>query len=155
MWLNRWLISLYVYVNLRFFDRLHTYQFRIGDCGTACLSSICKVYKIKSGKKILRKLAGTTSKGTTLLGLRNALLSLGIDSDGYTGSLEELRKLKSPSILHVTRNHFVVCYGYDGVNFKIGNPSLFSGIKKMSPEELDTIWKTKRLLVISLDQINQ
>lgn len=147
------LIHTYVWLRIRFFDKFHTYQFRTGDCGIACLLSVCKFYGIKSSKKHLRKLAGTTTKGTTLYGLKDAANKLGIISEGYEASINELKQLTEPSILHVLMNgrqHFVVCYGYDGYCFKIGDPDLVAGVKKFSPQQLDSVWKSKKLLTLAV-----
>lgn len=149
MWLIRLTISVYTYAQIRFFDKFHTSQFRTGDCGVACLLSVCRFYGIKSSKKSLRKLAGTTSKGTTLYGLKDAANKLGIVSEGYEASINELKQLIEPSILHVVMNgrqHFVVCYGFDGYCFKIGDPGLIAGVKKFLPQQLDSVWKSKKLL---------
>lgn len=144
---------MYIYGKTRFFDRFHSYQTRIGDCGIACLLSICKFYNIRADRRSLSKLAGTTLSGTTMSGLKIAANEIGLCAEGYEATLAELKILMEPSILHTLmrgRQHFVVCYGFDGYFFKIGDPGFGAGIKKFSPQMLDKIWKTKRLLSFSI-----
>ncbi|MFN7600981.1 MAG: peptidase domain-containing ABC transporter, partial [Bacteroidota bacterium] len=97
----------------------------------------------------LRSLSGTTTSGTTLLGLLQAGESAGMETEAFEGTIDELKKISDPTLLHIVKfetiEHYVVCYGTDGANFLIGDPE--DGIKLMSSEELDLIWRTKALLI--------
>lgn len=123
----------------------------MAECGVACLTTIFKISGFEPNGELLKKLTGTTNTGTTLLGLCEASNTLGLAADGYEGDIEELKKLTNASILHVVINdnqlHYIVCYGFSGENFIVGDPG--KGIREFSPPELDTIWKTKRVLVFS------
>lgn len=100
---------------------------------------------------MLKKWTGTTERGTSLLGLREASIKLGLPAEGYEGNIEELKKHNRVTILHVVVDekllHYVVCYGYNGTHFLIGDPA--QGVLEILPESLDKIWKTKRLLLFS------
>jgi ATP-binding cassette, subfamily C, bacteriocin exporter len=133
------------------FYKFHTEQKSIAECGVACLESVFKVYGFEPSREILKKLTGTSSTGASLLGLSEASVKLGLNADGYEGTIDELKKLTNPSVLHVVINnnqlHYVVCYGFNGTRFIIGDPG--RGIVELLPKELDLIWQTKRLLVFT------
>jgi ABC-type bacteriocin/lantibiotic exporter with double-glycine peptidase domain len=133
------------------FQKFHVEQKSIAECGIACLQTIFKVYGFEANKESLKKLTGTTNRGTTLLGLCEASNSLGLHAEGYEANLQELKKITTPTILHVIINknqlHYVVCFAYTGTHFLIGDPG--RGIEKISPTTLEDIWKSKRLLLFS------
>lgn len=139
------------YLDKKDFIKFHINQNSVVECGIVCLQSIFKFHGFEVSKEILKKLTGTTNTGTTLLGLCEASTKLGLQADGYEGTLDELKKIIGASILHVLINknqlHYVVCYGYNGTHFIIGDPG--RGIQELLPAELDTVWETKRLLVFS------
>lgn len=119
------------------------------DCGVACLSSVLRYYE---GEEVslekLRELSGTNKQGTTLLGLYHSARKLNFEADGYEGDIESLKAVNVPVIIHTsihnTLEHYLVCFAFENNLFIIGDPS--RGIITYSPEELDEIWKSKRLL---------
>ena len=119
------------------------------SCGLACLSMIVNYYEGQILQEDLRAISGTTIQGTTLLGLYQAAEKINLKVEGCKGNMDALKKVESPTILHVLKNktqeHFVVCFGYADGKFKIGDPSW--GIMDMDEEELDAIWKSKALLM--------
>lgn len=128
------------------------------DCGAACLLSIIKYYKGDSNLESLKIESGTTKNGTTLLGLKEALSQHNIQSDGYLGTIEELKKEKRPAILHVTIdnsfNHYVVCYGFKDEKFHIIDPLI--GYDSVDEKTLENIWESKKLLLIEeTDDLSQ
>jgi ABC-type bacteriocin/lantibiotic exporter with double-glycine peptidase domain len=120
------------------------------DCGVACLLSLIKLYNGDSTLEKLRELSGTSRHGTTLLGLYQAANQLGFKAEGCQADTDALIKHEAPVILHVVLNeqlqHYVVCYGYFDNQFVIGDPA--SGIKYLSLEELEDIWKSRSCLVL-------
>lgn len=120
------------------------------DCGVACLLSLIKLYDGNASLEKLRELSGTSRQGTTLLGLYQAANKLGFKAQGCEADIDALIEHGAPVILHVviedTLQHYVVCYGYFDHKFVIGDPA--SGIKYLSREELENIWKSKSCLTL-------
>ncbi len=125
------------------------------DCGVACLLSIIKYYDGAETLETLRKLSGTNTSGTTLLGLYQAASQLGFSAEGCEADITALHIHTTPLILHVLINdtfpHYVICYGKTTVSktvkFIIGDPS--TGIIYLTPNELNEIWSSKRCLVLT------
>ncbi len=126
------------------------------DCGVACLLSIIKYYGGCNTADRIRRLSGTDTTGTTLLGLYQASCKLGFTSKGAKMSLEGLMNHKKPCILHFVLDgeleHFVVFYG---VHFKshkaiIGDPA--RGLKLITFEELAKMWKLNYCLLLDINE---
>lgn len=120
------------------------------DCGVACLASIIKYYGGTSRLETLRQLSGTSTDGTTLLGLCEAAQQIGFQAEGLEAeNVENLKEINEPVILHVVIDkrlqHYVVFYGFDkSNNHLIGDPA--RGVRSYTKEELDEIWQSKLLL---------
>ena len=65
--------------------------------------------------------------------------------------LDWLKTKEQPTILHVIIDnrlqHYIICYGYKNERFIIGDPA--KGICLFTPNELNEIWKSNNLLVLS------
>lgn len=131
------------------------------DCGIACLCSVIKFYGGEADIEKLRKLSGTTKQGTTLLGLMQSATTEGFEAEGLQAeSIHNLFELKEPSILHVTfensLQHYMVYYPLQIPSstgehkLTLGDPG--RGIISMTVSELDTIWKSKAVLKLSLTE---
>ncbi|MDR0573953.1 MAG: peptidase domain-containing ABC transporter [Tannerella sp.] len=120
-------------------------------CGLACLSMIVKYYGGNVRQEDLRTASGTSLQGTTLLGLYQAAGKLNLMPEGYEADMSSLKTLKVPVILHIIKDgkieHYVVCFGYDGEKFTIGDPAE-SGITCLTEAELNILWKTRALLTL-------
>lgn len=120
------------------------------DCGVACLASIIKYHGGTSKLEVLRQLSGTSTDGTTLLGLCEAAQQVGLEAEGLEAeNIENLNEIDIPVILHVLIDnrlqHYVVFYGFDKARkLLIGDPA--TGIKSYTKTELDKIWQSKLLL---------
>ena len=118
------------------------------DCGVAALLSIIKFHKGYVPLERLRQMSGTTSSGTTMLGLLQAAKIYGLECEAFEGDMEELKKLQSPTILHVLKHrvyqHYLVCFGVHQGKFIIGDPE--DGILYLSENDLEAIWISKALL---------
>ena len=120
------------------------------DCGVACLLSVMNYHNSNSSLELLRELSGTDKQGTTLLGLYQAANKLGFEAKGMKADIESVSKIQEPVILHIIKDkqleHYIVAYGKKENNFIIGDPAV--GIKNISAEELNVLWKTKHCLVL-------
>ncbi len=133
----------------RFIEKTHVRQQGQSDCGVACLKSILRYHGGDAPLERLREVSGTNLQGTTLLGLFQAAAESGFDAEGLEAeSVENLRELSEPAILHVVMEnqlqHYVVFYGFEGEQILLGDPA--QGLRRMSAAELDEIWQTKALL---------
>ncbi len=127
------------------------------DCGVACLLSILRFHGGEMKLERLRELSGTDKQGTTLLGLYQAANQIGFTAEGMEAeSIENLSELINPTILHVVlegkMEHYLVFYpklnnSGESKTFTIGDPA--KGIVEYSAEELDKIWQSKALLVLT------
>lgn len=119
-------------------------------CGLACLAMIVRYYGGEIRQEDLRYISGTTIQGTTLLGLYQAAQKVNLIAEGFEADISNLKTIQTPTILHVTKDefseHYIVCFGFDGDNFIVGDPDW--GIVNMPEKELEEIWKTKALLTI-------
>jgi len=118
------------------------------DCGAACLASVIRFWGGNISIERIRKASGTSQSGTTMLGLYQAALQLGIDAAGYEADVEEIIKYKNLLILHIEKEkgleHYVVCYGYMDNKFVIWDPAV--GVVYYSKQEMDRLWRSKKCL---------
>ncbi len=80
------------------------------DCGPTCIKIVAKHYGKDITTQSLRSLAETTREGSSLLGLSKAAEKIGFHSIAVQLSLEKLREVTMPCILHWNKEHFVVLY---------------------------------------------
>lgn len=129
-------------------------QYDKSDCGVACLLTIIKYYSGYCNFENLRRFSGTSTYGTTILGLLQAAKEIGFNANAYQATIEEISKYSTPSILHVTLNnnlhHYVVCFGTvqekNCYKFIISDPA--NGIIYLNPDEIENIWKSKACLIL-------
>ena len=118
------------------------------DCGAACLASVIRFWGGNISIERIRKASGTSQSGTTMLGLYQAALQLGIEAAGYEADIEEIIKYKNVLILHIEKEkaleHYVVCYGYRDNKFIIWDPAV--GMVYYAKPELERIWRSKKCL---------
>jgi ABC-type bacteriocin/lantibiotic exporter with double-glycine peptidase domain len=120
------------------------------DCGCACLKMTLRFYGGDANLEYLKEISGTNSKGTTFLGLIQASEKIGLFSEAYQASIEDIKKIKEPFILHVEQNgflHYLTCFDYDPKKgFTIADPAI--GLLTYSEEELLNIWKSGYILIV-------
>jgi len=137
-------------LSLKLIHKTFVLQHDQSDCGVACLLSLVQYYGGAHTLEELRSLSGTTVQGTTLLGLYQAANSIGFEAEGNEADIEVLKAYNAPLILHLTMGnleHYVVCYGFEKGIFIIGDPA--KGIIKLSPEELNSLWRSKTCLTLT------
>jgi ATP-binding cassette, subfamily C, bacteriocin exporter len=127
------------------------YQRDEKDCGAACLLSILRYHETDSGIDHLNYLSGASTSGVSLYGLAKAASSFGLVGEGFEATIEDLKSLSDPCILHTTiqgiHEHFVVLYGIKKGRYLIGDPEV--GIVSISEEELLSMWKTGVLMTFT------
>lgn len=120
------------------------------DCGVVCLQNILHFYGAVVSLERLREMSGTSSSGTTLLGLSQAANELGLAARGATAnSLEDVKRLDHPAILFTRVGnlpHFQIFYGWTGTHFLIGDPA--KGREEVTEEKLNAIWVEKVILLV-------
>lgn len=130
--------------------KFHITQLGEYACGLACLCTISKYHGGEVTQEKLRDVSGTTMSGTTLLGLIQAASVIGLTAKGFEAEIKHLKEQEAPVILHVlmdqVREHYVVCFGFDGSKFWISDPGV--GIVSYCEKELTEIWKSGILLQI-------
>ena len=80
------------------------------DCGPTCLKIIAKHYGKLINTQELRALSETTREGSSLMGLSDAVESIGFKSLGVKLSFQKLLEAPLPCIVHWNKNHYVVLY---------------------------------------------
>ena len=88
----------------------HFKQYDAKDCGPTCIKIIANYYDKSISLQHIRKLSETNRKGSSLLGLSEAVEKLGFRSIGVKVNLEKLLEVPLPCILHWNKNHYVVLY---------------------------------------------
>ncbi len=135
------------------FKAYHIQQHDVSDCGVACLLSVLRSFGGNASLEQLRTWSGTTTSGTTLLGLYQAAKKTGMQAEGFEAEPEHLKDLKSPAILHIIKEdsilHFVVCYEYNRISdtFTISDPAETT-LKQYTAAELEKLWQSKKLLLL-------
>jgi ATP-binding cassette subfamily B protein len=108
------------------------------DCGPTCLRIIAKHYKKSVSLQQLRSLTETTREGSSLLGISEAAEKLGFRSLGIKISLETLREVPLPCVLHWNKVHFVVLYKIKKQTYYISDPA--HGLLEYNKEEFLKNW---------------
>ena len=93
------------------------------DCGPTCIKIIAKHYGKIINTQQLRNLSETTREGSSLLGLSEAVESVGFRSLGVKLSFKKLLEAPLPCIVHWNKNHYVVVYKIKKDTIYISDPA--------------------------------
>ena len=97
------------------------------DCGPACIASVMAHYGKRIPVSRVRQAARTDPRGTSMLGLLEALKYFGFEARGLKGCAEQLDKLPLPFIAHLVQpggiHHYVTVFGINGNSYRIMDPS--------------------------------
>ncbi|WP_425659530.1 peptidase domain-containing ABC transporter [Tenacibaculum ascidiaceicola] len=108
------------------------------DCGPTCIKIIAKHYGKTINTQQLRKLSETTREGSSLLGLSEAVESIGFKSLGIKLAFNKLKEAPFPCIVHWNKNHYVVLYKIKKDTVYISDPA--HGLISFTKEEFIQHW---------------
>ncbi|MEW7277814.1 peptidase domain-containing ABC transporter [Aquimarina sp. 2201CG1-2-11] len=108
------------------------------DCGPTCIKIIAKYYGRTINTQQLRNLSETTREGSSLLGLSEAVESIGFKSLGMQLSFEKLNEVPLPCIIHWNKNHYVVLYKIKNETLYISDPA--HGLLTFTQKEFIQHW---------------
>lgn len=130
-------------------------QFSEEDCGAACLTTVCRSHGLSQPLWQLRALVGTSSHGTTLLGLRRGGgggEDLGCHARAPKADaslLEQLEGIPLPLICHWRGNHWVVLHGRRGSRLLVADPA--RGLVLLETRDFLNGWEDGILLLLEPD----
>ncbi|WKD85753.1 Toxin RTX-I translocation ATP-binding protein [Polaribacter huanghezhanensis] len=116
----------------------HYKQTEAKDCGPTCIKMIAKYYGKIINTQQLRTLSETTREGSSLMGLSDAVESLGLKSLGVKLTYEKLLEAPLPCIVHWNKNHFVVVYKIKKNTVYVSDPA--HGLITYTKQEFITRW---------------
>lgn len=108
------------------------------DCGPTCIKIIAKHYGKTINTQQLRNLSETTREGSSLLGLSEAVESIGFKSLGIKLAFNKLKEAPFPCIIHWNKNHYVVLYKIKKDVVYISDPA--HGLITFTKEEFIQHW---------------
>jgi ATP-binding cassette subfamily B protein len=108
------------------------------DCGPTCIKIIAKHYGKLINTQQLRSLSETTREGSSLLGLSDAVESVGFKSLGIKLSFQKLKEVPLPCIVHWNKNHYVVLYKIKKDTIYISDPA--HGLITFTKDEFIKNW---------------
>ena len=109
------------------------FQVEVCECGAVSLAMILSYYGRYPSIEEVRYQCGVTRDGCDAAGIVMAAQKYGLVAKGYRKSIEELREIAFPAIVHWDFVHFVVLEGIKGKNVYIADPAC--GRRKMTVEE--------------------
>ncbi len=112
-------------------------------CGVTCLKMICNHYGKNYSIETLSQHCHATKAGVSLLGISEAAQTIGFYTKGGTTSIDNLKNISLPCILHWDQEHFVVLYKIKNNKFYIANPS--KGNISYNLDEMKKHWETTQL----------
>ena len=127
-------------------------QFDEEDCGAACIATVALCHGTHLGLGHVRDAVGTTSTGTSLLGLRRGAEALGFHARAAKAApdfIETITSIPLPIVCHWNGNHWVVLHGKDNNGFVVADPAV--GIVHFSAEEFLAHWIDGVLLLLEPD----
>lgn len=127
-------------------------QYDEEDCGAACLATVCQSHGERLPLSLVRHRVGTSSQGTTLLGLKRGAESLGFHARAAKADadlLDDLSSLPLPMICHWQGCHWVVLHGWRGNQLLVADPAL--GLRLISREAFLASWSNGVLLALEPD----
>lgn len=121
-----------------------------GGCGPTSLYALCRQLGVKATSRHVFALFGGGGTVTSFAETQRPARQLGLQTEGYAMSVEQLRRLRPLGILHVHNDHFVALVGYHSDGVTISDPIDVGKVRvsKWSYAELASQWDG-RILVVS------
>lgn len=121
-------------------------------CGLTCIKIIAKYYK-----KIINispYYKNLTSKGFSVYDLCQTAENIGFRSAAYSVSLNDLKSLNKPVIIHWNKNHYVVLYKVKKDRFFISDPAI--GLVDYNLHEFCNNWidenNTGKIIILEISE---
>ena len=108
------------------------------DCGPTCLRMVTKHYGRSYTIQKLRALCYTNRGGTTLWNLSDAAEKIGLRSLGVRMTIDQLKEVQLPCILHWRQNHFIILYKIAGGSYYLADPA--KGLVVLPEKEFKENW---------------
>jgi len=108
-------------------------QSEAAECGLACLAMVATFHGHEIDLVSIRRRFAVSSKGMSLQGILAMAGRIGLLGRGLRLEIEQLKKLKTPAILHWDMKHFVVLKEVKGRRIIIHDPT--AGIRAYTLEE--------------------
>lgn len=108
------------------------------DCGPTCLRMVAKYYGRSYSIQKLRELCFTGRGGTTLWNISDAAEKIGLRSLGVRITIEQLKDVQLPCILHWRQNHYVILYKIGNNAYHIADPA--KGTLVLNEKEFTQNW---------------
>ncbi len=103
------------------------------ECGAACLGSVLAFFGRWVPLTELRERCEVSRDGSSAASIARAARHYGLECNGLSLRVDQLRMLPLPLVLFWQFSHFVVLEGFDGRNFYLNDPA--TGRRRLSAEE--------------------
>ena len=110
-------------------------QMHASECGAACLGSVLAYFGRWVPLTELREKCEVSRDGSSAASISRAARHYGLECNGLSIRVEQLKKLQLPLILFWQFSHFVVLEGFDDRHFYLNDPA--TGRRRLSAEEFD------------------
>lgn len=111
------------------------------DCGPTCLKMIARYYGAHHSIEKLRDLSGINKHGVSFRGIIEAAKDIGLNATGIKITIEDLKHVPLPVVLHWRKNHFVVLRKISSNKFFLADPG--KGMLTYEQHEFLTNWETE------------
>ena len=108
------------------------------DCGPTCLRIIAKYFKKNFSLQYLRSISYIDRQGVSFQGISQAAETIGMRTNSFRLTFEDLLNIKMPCIAHWNQNHFVVVYKVSKTKVWVSDPAL--GLVTYTIKEFKRHW---------------
>lgn len=116
----------------------HIKQIDQMDCGAASLAMVCRHFGRKISVTRIRQKVRTANDGTSLRGLCDGAVSLGLAARSVKASKNNAGQMPLPAIVHWDNYHWVVLFKVNDRHAWIADPA--TSIRRITRKELDEKW---------------